>query len=138
NQNVCCTLLVGDGVNTFGDFNSVEEAATHLPLEGGALCLLPGIHHTNLSLTGRQKITIHGCPKRSFVFPRTATKSSPIFEFIDCKETRVEGLDLVSFDGIPIYARSTAGEPARMRDLVIEDCRILSCHENAIRVDRAR
>ena len=138
NQNVCCTFLVGDGVNTFGDFNSLEEAAAHLPSAGGELCLLPGIHHSNLSLTGRQKITIHGCPKRSIVLPRVATKSSPILEFIDCEEIQLRGLDLVSFDGLPIYARSTAGEPPRMRDLSIEDCRILGCHENTIRIDRAR
>src|SRR5262245_21465712 len=54
NQKVCCTLLVGDGVTSFGDFNSLEEAALHLPVNGGELCLLSGLHRTNLLLDGRR------------------------------------------------------------------------------------
>ena len=73
NQKVCCTFLVGDGVRTFGDFNSLEEAAAHLPAEGGELCLLPGIHRANLTLEGRRDITIHGCSRRSTVLPRTGS-----------------------------------------------------------------
>jgi hypothetical protein len=35
NQKICCTFLIGDGVSSFGDFNSLEEAAAHLPAGGG-------------------------------------------------------------------------------------------------------
>ena len=47
NQKICCTFLIGDGVSSFGDFNSLEEAAAHLPPAGGELCLLPGLHRAN-------------------------------------------------------------------------------------------
>ena len=52
NQKICCTFLVGDGVTSFGDFNSLEAAA-QLPAAGGELCLLPGMHRANLRLEGR-------------------------------------------------------------------------------------
>ena len=74
NQKICCTFLIGDGVSSFGDFNSLEEAAAHLPLAGGELCLLPGLHRANLRLDGRRNVTIHGCARRSLVLPRTETR----------------------------------------------------------------
>jgi hypothetical protein len=55
NQKVCCTFLIGDGVSSFGDFNSLEEAAQHLPTAGGELCLLPGVHRANLRLENQHR-----------------------------------------------------------------------------------
>ena len=79
NQKTCCTFLVGDGVGTFGDFNSLEEAAAHLPAGGGELCLLPGLHRANLVLEGRRNVTIHGCarPLAGAAAHRDANASSP-------------------------------------------------------------
>jgi hypothetical protein len=71
NQTICCTFLIGNGVSSYGDFNSLEAAAAHLPAAGGELCLLPGLHRANLRLQGRRNVKIHGCTWRSMVLPRT-------------------------------------------------------------------
>lgn len=64
----CCTYQVGDGQESFGDFNSIQDAIDALPAdEGGEICLLPGSHEGAIDLRGRQKITISGCGVRSRV-----------------------------------------------------------------------
>ncbi len=134
NQKICCTYLIGDGVSSFGDFNSLEEAAAHLPAAGGELCLLPGLHRTNLTLEGRRNVTIHGCERRSFVLPRTQTRAQPLLRFIDCDGIRVHGLDLVTYDGMAVHV---VGRTERScRDIRIHDNRMIS-RTNTIRVDNA-
>ncbi|NIS81330.1 MAG: hypothetical protein GTO14_14260, partial [Anaerolineales bacterium] len=59
----------GDGVRTFGDFNSIEEALRHLPESGGEICLLPGLHYAKVVIEDRQNIKIRGCDKRTTVMP---------------------------------------------------------------------
>jgi hypothetical protein len=124
NQKLCCTLLVGDGVSSFGDFNSLEEAAAHLPLAGGELCLLPGLHRANLRLDGRSNVTVHGCPRRSLVLPRTATRFDPILHFVDCVGIRVYDLDLVTYDGIAVLIEGQ--QDGSCRDVRIHDTRIIA------------
>ncbi len=124
NQRTCCTLLVGDGVHTFGDFNSLEEAATHLPASGGELCLLPGVHLASLSLINRRNVRIHGCARRTRVLPRMLKNDQPIFSLTDCEGIEIADLDLVSYFGPAIVARGT--RPRGMQDLRITSCRILA------------
>ncbi|RPI42696.1 MAG: hypothetical protein EHM59_17235, partial [Betaproteobacteria bacterium] len=134
NQKVCCTLLVGDGVSSFGDFNSLEEAAAHLPAAGGELCLLPGLHRTNLTLDARRNVTIHGCERRSFVLPRTETRSQPILRFVDCEGIRVCGLDLVTYDAMAVQV--VGRTEGSCRDVRIHDNRMIG-RTNVVRVENA-
>ena len=124
NQKLCCTFLVGDGVTSFGDFNSLEQAAAHLPAAGGELCLLPGMHRANLRLDGRRDITIHGCARRSFVVPRDETRLDPILHFVDCVGIEVCDLDLNTYDGIAVLMTGSA--PGSCRDLRIHDTRMIA------------
>ncbi len=134
NQKICCTFLVGDGVSSFGDFNSLEEAALHLPAGGGELCLLPGLHRANLALDGRRNVTIHGCERRSFILPRTESRAQPILQFIDCEGIHVYGLDLVTFDAVAVHiVGRTEGS---CRDIRIHDNRVIA-RTNVIRADNA-
>ena len=107
NQKICCTFLVGNGVTSFGDFNSLEEAAAHLPAAGGELCLLPGLHRANLRLQARTHVKIHGCTWRSTVLPRAETRTQPILAFVDCTGIEVCDLDLITYDGIAVLAEGT-------------------------------
>jgi hypothetical protein len=124
NQKICCTFLVGDGVASFGDFNSLEEAALHLPLAGGELCLLPGLHRTTLTLQERRNVVIHGCPRRSVVLPRTETRAQPILRFVDCDGIEVKDLDLITYDGIAIAFEGTKEDSCR--DLRVHGCRVIA------------
>src|SRR5574337_130471 len=121
-QKVCCTLLVGDGVRSFGDFNSLEEAAVHLPDAGGELCLLPGLHRANLRLQGQRNVRIHGCPNRSLLIPRDETRVEPLLHFVDCVGVEVYDLDLLTYDGIAIRCDGTKDG----------DCRDLHLHDNRV------
>jgi hypothetical protein len=124
NQKVCCTLLVGDGVRTFGDFNALEEAAAHLPAEGGELCLLPGIHRANLTLQGKHDITIHGCSRRSTVLPRRGAPGLPILNLVDCTGIAISNLDLITFDGAAVTIDGS--KEGACRDLRLHDNRIIA------------
>ncbi|MBT8768517.1 hypothetical protein [Metapseudomonas boanensis] len=134
NQKLCCTFLIGDGVSSFGDFNSLEEAAMHLPAAGGELCLLPGLHRANLRLEGRRNVKIHGCRWRSMVLPRTETRSQPLLHFVDCAGIEVCDLDLVSYDAIAVRIDGSSEDGCR--DLSLHDNRMIA-RTNTIRATHA-
>jgi hypothetical protein len=134
NQKICCTFLIGDGVSSFGDFNSLEEAAAHLPAAGGELCLLPGLHRANLRLEGRRNIKIHGCRWRSMLLPRTETRPQPILHLVDCVGIEVCDLDLVTYDGIAVSIDGSSEDGCR--DVHIHDNRMIA-RTNAIRASNA-
>ncbi len=134
-QKVCCTLLVGDGLSSFGDFNSLEEAASHLPALGGKLCLLPGLHFANLALSGRSNIRIEGCAHRTWMLPRQATPAEPILSFSNCNDIHVSGLDMISFAGRAVLALGDAKADAH--EFSVRDCRMLA-HTECLRVHGLR
>lgn len=130
NQKICCTFLIGDGVSSFGDFNSLEEAALHLPAAGGELCLLPGMHRANLKLEGRRNVVIHGCARRSFVLPHTETRFDPILRLIDDTGVEVKDLNLITYDGIAIAMEGS--KEGSCSGVHVHGCRVIA-RTNAIR-----
>ncbi|QQZ39394.1 right-handed parallel beta-helix repeat-containing protein [Pseudomonas sp. SK3(2021)] len=134
NQKICCTFLVGDGLSSFGDFNSLEEAAAHLPAAGGELCLLPGLHRANLRLEGRHNVKIHGCAWRTLVLPRTETRAQPILHFVDCIGIEVCDLDLLTYDGIAV--RIDGSREGSCQNLRLHDNRMIA-RTNAVRASNA-
>ena len=64
-QDTCCTFRVGDGLSSFGDFDSIQAAIDALPAAGGQVCVLPGLFTENIEITQRQNITLAGCGPRS-------------------------------------------------------------------------
>ncbi len=115
-QKGCCTFTVGDGKNSQGDFNSIEEAieAIHKlpppvdgkidPPVGGKICVLPGIHTANVDIINRDNIHITGCGVHSIVLPRTTetTTSEPIFRIAFSRNIQIDHLTLVTFAGTGI------------------------------------
>lgn len=133
-QKVCCTYLVGDGVTSFGDFDSLEAAAAQLPDAGGELCLLPGTHRASLRLQGRSCIRIHGCRGRTLVLPAAGTQAGSILHFVDCVDIAVCGLDLVTYDGVAVRIEGTS--EGSCKDLRVHDNRMIA-RSNAIRATNA-
>ncbi|WP_209425141.1 hypothetical protein [Pararhodobacter sp. SW119] len=134
NQKTCCTWLVGNGVSSFGDFNSLDEAVAHLPESGGQVCLLPGVHLANLRLIGRRNIKIHGCRERTMVLPRPDAAADPVIRIEGGSEVEIADLDFFAPFGIAVDA--TGEERAPLRNLTIRDCRALSL-AYGFRVERA-
>jgi hypothetical protein len=58
----CCTYTVGDGVNTFGKYTSINDAINALPADtGGEVCILPGLYSENVFIEGCRDVVLRGC-----------------------------------------------------------------------------
>jgi hypothetical protein len=73
----CCTFHVGDGVNSFGDFTSINEAIKHLPPEGGEICVLGGRYFENVEIYGRVDVAIHGCGPETRIASASLLAANP-------------------------------------------------------------
>ena len=131
NKSCCCSFMVGDGVRSQGDFDSIEDAIKALPAAGGEICLLPGLHQTNAAIENRSHVRIHGCRSRTRVIPRKGQADTPIFHVIDSTDVAFEHMDLVTLGGTAILAESS--KPGLVDGLEIAGNRILAC-QSAIRV----
>src|SRR5262245_20838874 len=129
----CCTLIVGDGVSSHGDFDSIEEAVEALPDSGGEVCLLPGQHRANVTIIGRRNITFKGCGKQTRVVPRESNLEGPIFQALDSQGITLREMELVTVDGTAItMAGSETGD---LKDINIVDNRIFA-NKQAIQVQK--
>ena len=104
NQKVCCTFSVGDGKQSSGDFDSIEEAVRHLPATGGRICVLPGVHTANVDLIELREVRITGCGVHSIVHPRATEDSvrEPIFRIAFSHNIQIDRLNLVTIAGTAI------------------------------------
>ena len=57
----CCICTVGDGVESFGKFTSINQAINSLPKSGGELCILPGRYYEYVVINGLDDVVIRGC-----------------------------------------------------------------------------
>lgn len=57
----CCTCRVGNGIDSVGDFTSIQAAIDSLPPQGGEVCILPGRYFEHVFIINRRDIVIHGC-----------------------------------------------------------------------------
>lgn len=133
NQKGCCSFTVGDGKTSQGDFNSIEEALRHLPPSGGKICLLPGLHETNVRLKGKRNIKIEGCGKQTRVVPRKGDREAPIFHIIDSECIALLDMDLVTLGGTAIVLEGT--EVGNLKEIEIARHRIIA-YKEAIHVKR--
>lgn len=63
----CCTVTVGDGRHSFGQYRSIQAAVNALPAQGGTVCVLAGVYDESVHLHERLNIRIHGCGPRTRV-----------------------------------------------------------------------
>jgi hypothetical protein len=69
----CCTCTVGDGVESKGQFSSIEAAIQALPAAGGEVCILPGRYFEHVFIEGRSDVVIRGCgPQTRIASPSLA------------------------------------------------------------------
>jgi hypothetical protein len=127
----CCTVTVGDGVSSHGDFNSIEEAVAFLPDGGGEVCLLPGQHRANVTINGRSNITIKGCGKQTVVVPRESNLDAPIFQALDSQGITLREMELVTLAGTAIAMAGS--QTGALSEIKIVNNRILAS-EQAIEV----
>jgi hypothetical protein len=57
----CCTNTVGDGVDSVGQYTSINAAINALPDAGGEVCILPGRYFEHVLIQGRRDVVVRGC-----------------------------------------------------------------------------
>ena len=135
NQRVCCTLLVGDGLRSKGDFNSIEEALRHLPPDGGKICLMPGIHRTNAVIRNRRNIRITGCGIHTIVNPRSDQPTDPIFRIEASQGIQLDDMTLVTNTGTAMQVLDPTGTQTASEAIAILHNRIVAlAHAIEVRV----
>lgn len=83
----CCTCRVGDGVESFGEFTSIQAAIDSLPPEGGEVCILPGRYYQRARILNRRDIVIHGCGWQTRVLSPSLRPKNAKTHFIYKEET---------------------------------------------------
>jgi len=125
NQKVCCTFTVGDGESSHGDFDSIEVALLHLPASGGEICLLPGLHHSNVEISNRVNVKIKGCDTKTKIVPRLQNQTAPIFHIVDSVGVTLEHMDMTTLGGVAILIEGT--RPGSVGDVTVQHNRIIAC-----------
>lgn len=137
-NNGCCTVIVGDGDMSHGDFTSIQAAIDALPEEGGEVCVLRGRYEEQIRIADRHNVVIHGCgpdtqinapPGVDAAFDVQASNTITIrdlfvrgVEGIGVAVTR--GCSLITLRGLDILVRDRAGILAKGNHIVIERSRI--------------
>ena len=104
----CCTVTVGDGVTSVGDFNDIQEAIDSLPTEEVyRVCILPGAYRLREAVKiQRDDVIISGCGGQTNIL---GPAKGPAF--------RVEDSWRVGLESLSVRALSPSGA------ILMKDCR---------------
>ena len=135
-QATCCSYRVGDGMDSWGDFEKIADAIAALPAEGGEICVLPGEYEENVFIGGKRNITIKGCGRRSRIAPGLATPNSPIFHVQNSQNIRIESLAITAHPnnvGVLLEGPDLSGPAGgTLRSITLEKLSIKAAERSAI------
>jgi hypothetical protein len=57
----CCTVTVGDGIESVGQYTFINDALAALPANGGEVCILPGRYYEHVFVDTLRNVVIRGC-----------------------------------------------------------------------------
>ncbi len=74
----CCTVTVGDGIESVGQYKLINDALAALPASGGEVCILPGRYFEHVFVEKLQNVVIRGCGYQTrLASPSLAPAPSP-------------------------------------------------------------
>ncbi|WP_146658339.1 hypothetical protein [Enhygromyxa salina] len=119
----CCTITVGDGEESNGMVNSLQEALDLLPSTGGKICLLPGLHDGEVELDGVTGVTIAGCGPLSKLQnvnledlgSEITTKGAAVVTLTDCQDITLKNFSVVANRASGVEIRGVNDECKRIR-----------------------
>jgi hypothetical protein len=111
----CCTFMVGDGKQSNGDYNSIEEALANLPEEGGKICVLAGEHIANVTIDCKTSIWIMGCGDRTIVSSALPLNENgnipdPVFLIRNSENIRITDMTISALFGTAILLEDTTDQ----------------------------
>jgi hypothetical protein len=143
-QQDCCSFKVGDGLHSFGDFDSIQAAIDHLPADRpGEVCVLPGTYVENVVIA-RDDVSIRGCGSdRTRVIsdePEEGTAfAAAVFHATAQRNLKISGMTIEahpSGNGIELLDLLPARGPlVPMRDVTLADLRVRAATRAAIHAD---
>jgi hypothetical protein len=111
----CCTVTVGDGVNTFGKYTSINDAINALPADsGGEVCVLPGLYFENVFIEGRHDVVVRGCGWQTRI-ASAALKSAPALAGGDAAKDNPAGAGAAKTDSPPFAAVITISQSQHVK-----------------------
>jgi hypothetical protein len=138
----CCTVRVGDGVSSHGNYKTIQAAVNALPASGGEVCVLPGTYREHVVIKGRVNIRIHGCGPRSRIVGSTRDIPQPVILIQNSRGIRIDSLAIEAEPrGQGILLDDSASEETRLlatnritrlRDIELLDLRITAQGRSAI------
>lgn len=133
----CCTFKVGDGLHSFGDFDSIQEAINHLPPEGGEICVLAGTFRENVTVN-KHNVRIHGCGPRSRVVSNAPDNYGvkPVFHIHGSSRVHIETLYIEPHEeGIGILVEpAVTGLVSVPTDIKLAGLDVVAAKDSAIKV----
>lgn len=145
----CCTYRVGDGLQSHGDFDSIQEAVDNLPAAGGEICVLPGEYTENILIDNRANITIRGCGERSRIVSQSpgddVDTAAPVIHIRDSEGITIDSLAVDAHNtGSGIFIEGSSAPPVvvggetvggpTVREITLCDVRISAATRSAIEV----
>jgi hypothetical protein len=114
----CCTVTVGDGSKSKGDFTDIQKAIDSLPQtnEFAEVCILPGLYVIpNTIAIHRSNLLVRGCGQRAVI---QGPLNSPAFE---APAFQVSASSNVSFEWLTVSA------PQAIKATGVSKLRIVDC-----------
>lgn len=144
----CCTVTVGDGHASHGDYDSIQAAIDALPPSGGEVCVRPGRYRGPVRIVGRHGITIRGCGWHTHLGPVDGERAGdPVIEVRDSTHIRIASLRVEAGpDSVGVLLAETGWDPdtgeepgdARLERVELRDLRISASTASAIEVRGGR
>ena len=115
----CCTYTVGNGVDSIGDYLSIQAAVDNLPPEGGTVCVLPGTYTETVRII-RPDVVVEGCGRQATI--RTPDgEPAPALVHVLAPRVTLRELALDTRGQIGVLAGiEELGEGPAVDDLVLE------------------
>ncbi len=137
----CCTYRVGDGINSHGDFNEIQDAINALPKDGGEVCILPGVYEENIVLKAphNRGVILKGCGRRTVIRSKT---DAPVIHVQYGQNITIESLAIEAHEnnlGIFLEGEERAAQdgPAQkekyLKDIVLSQLFVSAAKDSAIK-----
>lgn len=125
-DDTCCYFTVGDGMQSYGDFDSIQDAIDHLPAQGGHICVLAGTYEENIVIDSHH-IHISGCGDQSHIRPLNPL---PAVTIDGTFNITMDNLQITAHqDAVGVLVDSTRDLP---QQITIKDCLINGATQHAI------
>ena len=134
----CCTIIVGDGSASHGEFTSIQDAVDALPPAGGEICVLRGRYEQHVRIANRKNIRIRGCGRNTLI---VGLDETPVIEIVNSRLIEITALAIEALTAQAILCHAAGFASRRggaLEYIVLTYLRIRSRDHNSVAVLRAR